>query len=393
MASLLAAVQLGASAGTARAEVVELVPDDRLAWTPGQLFSVFRPGFHSKREVEVETTPPGAALDLYYVRAGFQKRYEQAEAPVTIVLPKRAQAGSRDTVTIRASADGFRAQETTFRVHGRDTSVLIELDPLPNTLEAVVHTYFAGRATIAFMTKEPITPSVRERGGDVQLALDETAQGPEVVDTIASIRNPLLASIDTQQLGEDLVVRLALVDPEAVELRSRQWQDPVRDLHAWSVDLVPADGGAEAIARARAALAAIAPGEVAGCALVFDDALRQALDAAELSRALVPSGRFVDPYLRAAMRRLGELSPDRTIRMTHGARYRPDVPLELAAAMSEASKARGLLALLRQFSQRLESGDQADAALQALIAPELEATAFRRQLADATALERSCQER
>ena len=86
-------------------DVVELIPDEPPAWTPNNLFAPITgfflgggPGYwYSKRVVEIETTPPGAVLDLFYVRRNFQKRYEQADAPVRVILPSRIEATDRGT--------------------------------------------------------------------------------------------------------------------------------------------------------------------------------------------------------------------------------------------------------------------------------------------------------
>ena len=112
---LLSCVTAGIAAsfaGSARAETIDLTPDDRASWGMRNVFAplssvVLGPNYwYGDRQITVETTPPGAALDLFYVRANFQKRYEKATAPVTIVLPSRIEAGPRDAVTIRAYLDG-----------------------------------------------------------------------------------------------------------------------------------------------------------------------------------------------------------------------------------------------------------------------------------------------
>ena len=149
----------------ARAEetVVDLVPEDRAGWGPSAIFSFARPGYHSERRLRIETVPPGAKLDLFYVRASFQKRYEQVDGtPVSVILPKRSEAGKRDSVTIRASLDGYRIETVHVPVRGDQDQVLIELQPLPNTLAAVSHTYFAGRAGLSFLTRVPVQARVQD---------------------------------------------------------------------------------------------------------------------------------------------------------------------------------------------------------------------------------------
>jgi hypothetical protein len=145
------------------------------------------------------------------------------------------------------------------------------------------------------------------------------------------------------------------------------------------------------VAAALEALAAIAQADVSGCALSFDDAMRAGLDAGELARALRPEGDFTDRYLRAAMRRLGELSVDGVVDFTDGMQLRPKRPIELEMAISNAAYARGYLALLRSLVERLEgaSGDATEA-LRGLLAPEMPAGRFDDLLLDAGAAEARC---
>ena len=205
---------------------------------------------------------------------------------------------------------------------------------------------------------------------------------------------PQLASVEAIQQGEDLLLRVATDRPQAesgLELRSRQSRDELRDLYVYSVDMVPADRGAAAVLAARAALARIAPGDVSGCALAFDDALRGALDRAALSRALAPRGAFTEPFLRAAMKRLGEVSPGARIAMLDGSSFDPKSALELAAAQSQPAEARGYLALLRRFVAELESDpEDRRRALRSLLAPELAPSRFDAAHAAARAAENRC---
>jgi hypothetical protein len=377
---VLLALVLLAAASRAGAEEVELVPDEPASWRPSNILAPITglflggPGYwYATRRIAVETTPPGAVLDLFYVRASFQKRYEQAEAPVTIVLPSRIQAGPRDSVTIRAMLDGYRHQEVTVRVRSRQEEVAIDLSPLPNSLVALTHAILAGRGALSFVTTEALSFRLQEWDEGLSVVLTETAGTPTAEETIAGLASEIVSSASSQQLGEDLVVRLALGEAarDATAPRSRQAYDEVRRLHSFSLDFVPPDGGAASVERARAALSRLGPGDVAGCAFEFDDALRAALDRAALTRALAPSGAFTDPYLRAALARLGELSPGGVVTLADGTRYRTDVPIELSAAAAQAGEVRGYLALLRAFVGELEPPGHRRVALRGLVAPEL----------------------
>ncbi|HSF02753.1 MAG TPA: hypothetical protein VLA62_07080, partial [Solirubrobacterales bacterium] len=114
------------------------------------------------------------------------------------------------------------------------------------------------------------------------------------------------------------------------------------------------------------------------------------LEPESLARALAPRGAFTDPFLRAALRRLGEVSPGGAIELTDGTRYRASLPLELAAAASEPAQAKGYLALLRRLVAELEPADHRVEALRGLVAPELPRADFNAVLAEALARERAC---
>jgi hypothetical protein len=384
-----------ASGGWSRAEAMETVvlkPDRKASWRPSRMFAFLRPGHnYGERSIEVETVPSGATIDLFYIRANFQKRYEQTESPTKVILPNRAEAGPRDAVTIRAFAEGYRQKEVSIRVASKQDQVLLELDPLPNSLVAVSHTYFAGRASLAFLTKEPLAVRIQDRGSGFNVILSETARGSELGDSLDGVRSPLIDSVESLQLGEDLLVQVKTHPRQKdIQLRARQSREELRDLYVYSVDMIPADGGFELVTRARRTLAGIGPGDVSGCAAAFDEKLRGTLDRAALSRALAPRGAFTDPYLRAAMKRLGEVSPGRRIAMIDGSSFNPANPIELAAAMSQPAEARGYLALLRTFVSEFEAGDHYGETLRSLLAPEVGATRFGEILQQAEAAERSC---
>ncbi len=374
------------------AETVVLKPDRPASWHPSRMFSFLRPRHnYGERSIEIETIPSGATIDLFYIRANFQKRYEQTESPAKVILPNRAEAGPRDAVTIRAFAEGYRQKEVSIRVASGQDEALLELEPLPNSLVAVSHTYFAGRASLAFLTKEPLAVRIQDRDQSFSVILAETAKGSELRDSLDGIRSPLIESVESLQLGEDLLVQVKTPPGQnGVQLRARQSREELRDLYVYSVDMIPADGGVELVARARQILAGIKAEDVGGCATAFDSSLRRALDPAALSRALAPKGAFTDPYLRAAMKRLGEVAPGRRIAMIDGSAFNPANPIELAAAMSQAAEARGYLALLRTFVNGFEAGEHRRETLHSLLAPEIGSAGFGEILEEAEAAERSC---
>jgi hypothetical protein len=379
---------------------VELIPDERAGWTARNLVAPLSgllrgdPGYwYDARKIEVRTTPPGAALDLFYVRRNFQKGYEQADAPALLVLPSRIEAGPRDSVTIRAFMDGYRQKEVNVNVRSGEEKIVIDLEPLANSLVAVTHLYLADRASLSFLTREALTFRVQKREQGYALVLLQTANTPEATGAMKGVHGTLVASLRAQQLGEDLVVRLGLTDrarDAEVNLRSRQDYDSVRRLHSFSLDMVPEDGGATSVQRARAALARVEPQHVSGCAARFDGALREQLEPSALARALAPQGAFTDAYLRAAMKRLGEVSPGGAVVLSDGTTYRTSIPLELVAAASQAAEAKGYLALLRRFVDELEYPPYRRETLRGLIAPEVSPAGFEAMMDEAEAAEQRC---
>jgi hypothetical protein len=312
------------------------------------------------------------------------------------VLPRRVEAGPRDAVNIRAFLDGYRQKEVSIRISSTQDDVHIDLEPLPNRLEAVSHTYLAGRASLAFLTKEALTVQVQEVEGGFRVILSETAKGEGLEDAFVGLRSPLIRSLDALQLGEDLLVRATLAPGVSVskgggyQLRRRQSRDELRDLWIYHVDMVPADGGAEAVARARGAFAEIGAGDVSGCAARFDETLRESLEPAELARALAPRGSFTDPYLRTAMKRLGEVTPGGRIRMRDGSTLAPGSAIELTAAMSQPADALGYLALLRSFVAKVEPPAERRDTLRGLVAPEIDAASWAAITDRAELSERQC---
>ena len=381
-------------------DVVDMSPETPPAWSlryiGAPVIALFRgPGYvYAPRRVEIETTPADGFVDLFYVRSGFQKRFEQSESPVTVILPSRLETGPRDSFTVRAFADGYRPKSVTLPLSDGFDAVDIDLEPLPNRLEIVSYRYFDGRSSIDLLTPEALTFRVQEAEDGYAIILNETAISDAARSAVDGIRSSLIAESYSQQLGTDLVIKLVLVDPSArasVEVRSRQGYDAPRDLHEFSLDIMSSGSEATKVADALDALAGLSPGDITGCRLVLDDALRGELDPGALSRALRPRGAFTDRYLRAAMRRLGELSVDGTVDFVDGAQLRPASPIELEMAIGNAATAKGYLALLHAFVSRLES-DPVDRmlSLRTLLAPEMAMPDFDSVIELATKRERAC---
>ena len=379
-------------------EVIDLKPEDLASFGMKNLSAPFAAMFrgpdhyYKDREIEIDTTPSGGMVDLFYVRSNFQKRFEQAETPVTVIVPARVDAGPRDSVTIRAFREGFRQKTATVKVDSSVDQVIIDLEPLPNTLDGLSHRYFAGRSTVGFLTGESLTFRVQEASDGFSVILTETAMASEARAALEHMRSPLIEEVYGQQLGEDLLVKVSLTDAAmgSTEVRSRQQYNAARDLHEFVLELVPKDSGRAAVQDALDALAAIGTADVTRCALKFDRTLRDELDPGALNRALAPQGAFTDRYVRAAMRRLGEVTPGGVVSFTDGSKYSPKVPIELEVSLNQAAQAEGFLALLRTFVNDLEDQNYRSETLRSLIAPELDSSSFEVVLEKANAAQASC---
>jgi len=406
LAAILTAAPIAAAPDAERGDervVVELVPREPPSGSWSHVFAPLTSLFHGgtgywydPRVVEIETRPPGALLDFFYVRRNFQKRFEQARAPVTLVLPSRLDATPRDSVVIRATLDGHRREEVRVEVRSRTERVTLELAPLPNALLAFTHTCFAGRGALTFLTEQAADFRVQSTQTGFRVILLGTRVAPDGRVNLASAPSALVASLRADQIGEDLIVSAELAErarggPFAP--RRRQAEDFVRGVHVLSLEFAAGEEEAVHVERARDALARIGSDRVAGCALVFDAHLRDALDAAALLRALAPSGSYTDRFTRAAMKRLGEISPGGVIHIRDGAQFGGAIAVELSAAMAQPGDAVGYLALLRTFVAELEPAANRRSTLRSLIAPELDPSQFDAIVDEAERLERDCGDR
>ena len=396
---LLFLMLLSAQSIAAERTTIELIPSDPPSWGIANLFAPITgwfmggPGYwYSDRKIEIDTMPPGATLELSYVREGFQKRFERSVSPILLVLPSRIDAEARESVTVRALLDGFSREEVRVGVRSRDTKLTIDLVPLPNTLEAVTHTHFLGRSSLRFMTREALRFRLQNTVSGFSIAMIGTSQTDEAAATLRDISSPRVHRLRSEQLGEDLIVSVDLEEsqPDRVQRRSGHGYDVARDLYHFTVDLIPASGLLVTGDQAQQVLKRIQPRDVSGCALEFDHSLRSQLEAEALSRALAPSSSYLDPYLEAALKRLGEISPDTVISLTDGSRFRPSRPLELSAASVQSAQALGYLALLRKFVAELEPSTDQRNTLRGIIAPGTTHSDFDAIIETAEESERRC---
>ncbi|MBW2271849.1 MAG: hypothetical protein JRG96_01155 [Deltaproteobacteria bacterium] len=374
---------------------VDLVPKRRLKNQAPVFLALLRPGrYGSERSIRVETVPAGAELELFYLRNGAQLAYKKGSAPLRVRLPRRLKVSELDYFVARARAPGYETQETSVPVISDVTLLQIPLQPLGNELLAAAHSHLAGRTALALDTSE--LPNLRSyRGADgINVIFLRTAPGSEeLAAALGALRSPHLARVGLLAAGEDLVVQLELT-PEAVEqgldLRVLSAPGASHFSHRTVVVLASPTAAVARVARTRQALARIGGERVFGCGSSFDGALRAALERDALSRALAPGSRTMGPTLRAAMRRLGEISDEGTLQLEDGSTLDLRRPLELELAMSRAAEVRGYLSLLRALCEELEDEQWRATALQGLVAPAEQGQAFPAALSAAQDAEARC---
>ena len=246
MGGISASISWSDGGAESAGELLDMSPESPAPWglryLSAPLVSVVRGSdyMYAAREIVIHTTPAGGYLDLFYVRSGFQKRFEQAESPLTVLLPSRLETGSRDSLTIRAFAEGYRQKSITFSLNQKIGDLDLNLVPLPNRLDHVSSRYFAGRTTISFLTAEALTFRLQEASDGYGIILTETAISEDARISVSEIESPLIENSYSQQLGEDLMVKLVLGENSPIlEVRSKQSYDAPRDFHVFGVSLVP----------------------------------------------------------------------------------------------------------------------------------------------------------
>jgi hypothetical protein len=244
------------------------------------------------------------------------------------------------------------------------------------------------------LTSEAPKFRVQKLSDGFSVVLQETALSQRAAEKMEGVSSPNIESVRGEALGEDLLVRVKLRASvlDDLEMRSAQGYDPARRLHHLAIHLVPSGEDTGAESRARDALAGIQRADVFGCALAFDRSMRAQLEPAGVARSLASAATFIDSDLRAALKRLGEISPHGVIEITDGSIFRPSVPIELSAGMTRSAEAVGYLALLRKFVANLEAPGDRLRVLHGIIAPEQSRSRFDAMVEIAESLEQRCEE-
>jgi hypothetical protein len=370
---------------------IAMKPDSLAQWA-NLLPALARPWhYFPQRSIRIETSPPGALLDLAYLRHGAQLMFEQVRAPLEVELPSRFVAHRSDALSVQAFVPGYQPVRVTAPLHGDTEELQIELERIENTVEIVGYRYLAQRGALTLLSRGELEVRVSSATDEFYVVLPRAALSEAAGKVLDSLQSPQIERASAIQLRRDLLLQLRLGEVARAEiptLRIFTGFDTARQLHRTVLVLSRPEG--RTTRRALDGLAKIRPEAVSGCALRFDAALRECLEPTHLARALTPSADFVDPILRAALRRLAELSADGQLRLADGTRLHPDLALEFEAALGQAHQVEGFLALLRALVAQMASADQQTRVLRGLVAPELDQGSFEERAANAEHAEQEC---
>ena len=157
---------------------------------------IARPRFYfDERITSIDSTPPGAELELFYLRRGGQLLYREGRAPLVVSIPSRSKTSEDDAILIAASLDGREKTRTSFPALSVPDEIQLELPPLENQLLSVAHGHLAGRSVLELRTKEPPTLAINESPHAYTVQIAHTGVSGEVTRHLASLTDPLLARL------------------------------------------------------------------------------------------------------------------------------------------------------------------------------------------------------
>jgi hypothetical protein len=368
---------------------IELVPDTRIHSDVPLLVSVLRPfHYYGERSITIDSSPPGAELDLAYLRRGTQLMYRRGRAPLEVELPTRLQADASDHVLVRGFVPGHERTRVSYAVATVPPRVEVMLPPLPNQIREVAHGHVAGRSVIELVSLEQPSLRVSEERGGYTVVLVRTGLRVEPARRLAAFRDPML-ELNGQQLGDDFVLRLTTKGTAAIELRQEVRPDAAR--HEFRTRLLLSSGDeASRTERLRLALEDAHPAPPGRCVDAFESALREHLGESVLLASLGRDDHAERVVLRAALRRLAESTPDHALKLRAGRPLAAGTPLEFELAWTRRTEIDGYLDWLHEVATTLDSPGRTGLALRSWIAPTWEPDRFAALLDDAMLARADC---
>lgn len=389
-AALAAALSFAGPAARAEETRVSLTPERAAAWRTASLLDALRDGAREPRELRIVTSPPGAQLELAYLRDGARLAHARGAAPLVATLPGRALVGAGDRVVVRAEHSGFASKAVAFGAHDAAPSLRIELSPLPATLLAVSLLELGNQSRFELRADRPLGARLATTSRGWRLVLAGVAANAEVGGQIEALHGRAFERARLHRAGGDWIVELTRAPSETREPRLLRRDEPVRTVSRLALEWVGERAARGAPPEARAALDGATRGAFDACGAAFEEVLLATLGMEALARELAPRSAFTDAYVAAALERIAARSPSAELALRDGTHLRFDSPLARASAATRAAEVRGLLIAIRALAEELAPPGAAQRTLHAWLAPERAREDFAVSLAQAGDAELRC---
>ncbi len=389
-APLALALALTSAGARSRAdERVVLSPADPPPWRASRIADALREGARDPRELRVETTPPGAALVLAYLRDGAQLALAYGTSPLRAALPSRARAAEGDQILVRAEVGGFAVREVVLDARDAAPTLRVDLERLPSRLLAVSLLELGDWAHLELSSERALEARLAPTANGWRLVLAEVAASEAIAARIDGLRGAAVSRARAETIGRDLIVALERGAGDGRAPRLTRREEPLRGVSHLALEWLPDDRGAATTARAESALAD-ASARLDACAAAFDGELFAALGRATLGRSLAPGRGFADALVALALERLAAQSTDAALELRDRTRFALGAPVARARAATQAAEARGVLFAVRVLAETLAPPGDAQRALRAWLAPEIEEGDFAAALRRAIESESRC---
>jgi hypothetical protein len=169
---------------------VALKPDSLAQWA-NLLPALARPWhYFPQRSIRIETNPPGALLDLAYLRHGAQLMFEQVRAPLEIELPSRFIAHRSDALSVQAFVPGYQPARVTATLHSNTEELQIELERIENSVEIVGYRYLAQRGALTLLSRGELEVRVSSTTDELYVVLSRAAFSEAAGKVLDSLQSP-----------------------------------------------------------------------------------------------------------------------------------------------------------------------------------------------------------
>ncbi len=289
-------------------------------------------------------------------------------------LPTRLQTDAADRLLVRGFVPGHERYRQSLAADEAPKKLQLDFVPLANQLSRIGHGHLAGRSVVELVTSEEPNVRMSADEGGFTIVFLRTGLADPIAAHLAAYGDPLFR-MNGRQLGEDFVLRLSTPGAEGLDLRHEILRDPARA--EFRTRLEVSSGATDVrIERLRSALRKMTETTRGSCARAFESILRSELDERALLQSLGRDDHAERAALRAALRRMTEVTKERTLQLLSGTRLRAASPLEFELAWTRRTEVQGYLDWLHDFAALVEPDDAGSRAFRGLVAPTWRPSAF-----------------